>query len=434
MIKSLHPSLLWQRLFLFSCFIGATVHGSVVAFGRPGRFRDFDFHRDFGAHFLSGEYLYSNAYLYPYMPSAAMFFAPLALLDRDLGIFLRYSVAVCALLISLVFLQRMVESRHSKKINGLIPGILTVVLTLQFILYDLDDGGPQLILTGMLVAGIYFVWKGSEKGGALWFGLAIALKVSPALFVPFFIWKRLWRLAGYTILAAMFWVALPIVWMGSSNWWAHQKVWFETAAGSAVGITTWHTLDNVQRVRNQALRPALMRYLVTYPENHPIRKDDPAYWPLLDLPTGVADTIGIVATVALLSIFCWYTRHPYRTPQDSNWVKECSGVMIITLLISPMAWIQHLPWILPGLYVIIATIFVKKCIGRPTFAALGGYLLLTVILNYEFIGKQNFQVLLSYHPFTIAMLLVLGILLFSRNLAYVSGETGASHSPQRLGT
>jgi len=85
MMKSLHPSLLWQRLFLFSCFIGATVHGSVVAFGRPGRFRDFDFHRDFGAHFLSGEYLYSNAYLYPYMPSAAMFFAPLALLDSELA-------------------------------------------------------------------------------------------------------------------------------------------------------------------------------------------------------------------------------------------------------------------------------------------------------------------------------------------------------------
>ena len=421
MMKLFQSNVLWQRLFLIGCTIGAIAHGYVISFGRSDKIRDFDLHRSFGKAFLEGDNLYWIGYLYPYMPIGAMYFSPLALVERNLGLFLRYSVAVCTLVISLVLLKRMVESRyHIKASKGLIPGVITVVLILQFLLYDLDDGGPQLILTGMLIAGIYFVWKGSQKIGALWFGLAIALKVSPALFVPFFMWKRMWRLACYTIIAALIWILLPVVWMGSSNWWTYQKIWIETAVGSAVGINTAITLDNVERVRNQALRPALMRYLMTYPEDHPIRKDDPAYTPLLDLSPGIAHSIGIVAVMALITLFCWHTRHPYRGPLDPEWLKECSGVMIITLLISPMAWIQHLPWLLPGVYLIIAAIVMKKHIDPTTLVVLSGYVLLTVILNYEVIGKRNFQVLLSYHPFTIAMLLILGILLFSPSLARVS--------------
>jgi len=416
----LSSNLLWRRIFIFGCLIGTTAHGYVVAFGRSQHIRDFDLHRQLGERFLSGTDLYANGYLYPYMPSGAMYFAPLALLDRNPGLFLRYSVAVCALLVSLALLKRMVDPIFYTKNDGLIPGVLTILLTLQFILYDLDDGGPQLILTGMLVAGIYCLWKGYEKTGALWFGLTIALKVSPALFVLFFIWKRMWRVTAYTILASLFWITLPIVWMGSSSWWAHQKIWIETAAGSAIGNTTWITRDNVQRVRNQALRPALMRYLVTYPEDHPIRKDDPAYRPLLNLPSGLAQAIGIAATGTLIFLFCWRTRRPFHGPGDAEWAKECSGVMIMALLISPMAWIQHLPWLVPGVYVIISTIFQKRSIAPLTAVALGGYVLLTVLLNYEFLGKHNFQVLLSYHPFTIAMLLVLGILLWSRSLTPIS--------------
>ncbi len=160
-------------------------------------------------------------------------------------------------------------------------GAVTVLLAFQFILQDLDDGGPHLILLAILTAGIYSAWRGREKLGAMWFGLAIALKVSPALFLPFFLWKPQWRLAGFATIAAGCWIILPMMWMGPGSWWSHQREWILVAAGSSVGQDTPITVENEQRVRNQSLGQTLMRYLVTFPEDHPLRREDPGYVALL---------------------------------------------------------------------------------------------------------------------------------------------------------
>jgi hypothetical protein len=393
------------------CIAAATGYGIVLVFLRS-RVRDFDIHREIGQWFLTGKNLYDSVVSYPYMPIGAMYFSLLALVDQKTGLALRYTTAILCLWLTCVLLHRMTTAKFGELVQtNLTLSVVTIILAGQFILYDLDDGGPHTILMGMLVGAIYAAWTGREKLAAIWFGLAIALKVTPGLFLPFFIWKRQWRLTLYTVVATVCWIMLPMVWMGPTNWWTHQQTWIQVAAGSAIGYKTQFAHANEDNVRNSGIQPALMRYLVTLPPEHPLRQNDPGYVAVLDLPPSVAHMLVIAAILALLTGFCRYTRRPYGGPGDPDWPRECSGLLILMLFLSPLTWIQHLPWLVPTLYWIGAKASSPEGLNHLSKVAMGLYVMIAVVLNYEVLGKQKFTVFLSFKPFTIGMLLILAVLM-----------------------
>lgn len=407
------------------CLLAVTLNGIRVVYRRSPVFRDFDVHRQIGDWFLTGQNLYGSAVSYPYMPTGAMYFSLLALVDRSIGLAMRYTIAIICLWLTCFLFHRMTTDRFKELAQAnLILSVIAIVLASQFILYDLDDGGPHTILMGLLVGAVYAVWTGREKFGAIWFGLAIALKVTPGLFLPFFMWKRQWRLALYTAVATACWIILPIVWMGPASWWAHQQTWTQVAAGSAVGYKTPFAHANEDNIRNSGIQPALMRYLVTLSPDPPLRQNDPGYVAILDLPPTLARILAISAIIVLLIGFCRYTRRPYGGPGDPEWPRECSGLLILMLLLSPLTWIQHLPWLVPALYWIVAKACSHDGLSHLSKVAMGLYVMIAVVLNYEVLGKQNFLVFLSFKPFTIGMLLIFAVLMLQ------SQKAGTfSHSP-----
>ena len=415
----------FQRLLTAVCIVAVTVYGIVLVYLRAPRFRDFDVHREIGRWFLTGQNLYSSAVSYPYMPTGAMYFSLLALVDRSIGLAMRYTAAIICLWLTCVLFHRMIRDRFKELAQAnLILSVIAIALAGQFILSDLADGGPHTILMGMLVGAVYAVWKGREKLGAIWFGLTIALKVTPGLFLPFFMWKRQWRLALYTAVATAGWIILPIVWMGPASWWSHQQTWTQVAAGSAVGYKTPFVHINEDNIRNSGIQPALMRYLVTLPPDHKLRQNNPGYVDILDLPPTHARILVISAIMVLLIGFCRYTRRPYGGPGDPEWPRECSGLLILMLFLSPLTWIQHLPWLVPALYWFVAKACSHDGLSQLSKVAMGLYVMIAVVLNYEVLGKQNFLVFLNFKPFTIGMLLIFIVLMLQ------SQKTGTfSHSP-----
>ncbi|MDH4098161.1 MAG: DUF2029 domain-containing protein [Nitrospira sp.] len=406
-----HPA--WQRLLTALCISAGTGYGIVLVFLRKPRFRDFDIHREIGQWFLAGQNLYDSPVSYPYMPTGAMYFSMLALVDQKTGLALRYITAVGCLWLTCVLLHRMLRDRFEETPHtNLTFSVIAIILAGQFILYDFDDGGPHTILLGMIIGAVYAVWRGREKLGAIWLGLAIALKVTPGLFLLFFLWKRQWRMAFYTTVATMCWIVLPIVWMGSTSWWIHQQTWIQVAAGSAIGQKTSFAHANEDNVRNSGIQPALMRYLVTLPPEHPLRKNDPGYVAVFDLPSAVAQILVAAAVLAMVLLFGRVARHPYKGPGDPNWAWECSSLLILMLLLSPLTWIQHLPWLVPALYCIVFKSSTRDGLTILAKIAMGFYVLIAIVLNYEVLGKRNFLVFLSFKPFAIGMLLVFAALMF----------------------
>jgi alpha-1,2-mannosyltransferase len=110
-------------------------------------------------------------------------------------------------------------------------------------------------------------------------------------------------------------------------------------------------------------------------------------------------------------------------------LRESSAVLILALLLSPVTWVQHLVWLVPAIYLIMTDAWSNKSLGKPAMIALSIYVILVVGLNYETLGRKNFAILLSYHPFTVAMLLVLAMLVFT---AKRPGQVTAPRSTTEL--
>lgn len=412
-------SSLVTRLVKAGLVIAAMVHGYIISFGRSFHFRDIDIHREIGRRFLSGEYLYANDYCYMYLPTTGIYFAPLLLLERNPSLVLRYAVAVgCLVLTTMLFHRMLCGPSKSKSWSSLLVGVGAGALTLQFILNDLDDGGPHLILLGILTGGIYAIWVGRERLGAALIGLGIVLKITPGLFVLLFLWKRQWRLACYTVLAVVLWIVLPVLYMGPVSWWDHHVEWTQNAVLSVLDRQAEGRQENELQKANLSLRHTMLRYLVTYPKSHLLRQVDRAYKPVLDLPSPVANGIVGVAALGLIGAFAWSSRRPFEGPGDSSWARDCAGTLMLALFFSPITWDQHLVWMIPAACVVVAAAArVSGRVSRAGYAMIAVYIVLTMVLNYEVVGSARWEALKSYHHLGFAMLILFGLLLRSNQPA-----------------
>jgi alpha-1,2-mannosyltransferase len=406
----------FARLVKLGLVIAAVVHGYIISFGRSFHFRDIDIHREIGRRFLTGEYLYANDYCYMYLPTTGIYFAPLLVFERNPSLALRYAFAIGCLVGTIMLFHRMICGASGwAGWSRLLVGVGAGALTLQFILNDLDDGGPHLILLGILTCAIYAIWAGRERLGAIILGFGITLKITPALFVLLFLWKRQWRLASYTVLATVFWVLLPAFYMGPANWWKHQTEWTQNAVLSILDRQAEGRQENELQKANLSLRHTMLRYLVTYPPEHRLRQVDPGYRPVLDLPSSVANAIVGVAGLSLLGLFAWSSRRVFQGPGDPSWARDCAGTLMLALLFSPITWDQHLVWMIPAAVVVVAAATkLDGELSRLGYAMLAVYIVLTMVLNYEIVGSARWEALKSYHHLGLAMLILFGLLISSR--------------------
>jgi len=407
-----------RRAFVAVCLAVVVVQTVVIVHRRETHRGDYDVSREMGRRFLAGEHLYAGGLHYPYTPTAALSFAPLSLVAPGVGLALRYAVSIVALWLTLRMLRALVGRRHRLDPSAVCAiEAFTLVLASQYIVRDLDDGGPHLQLVAMLVAGIFCVARGQAVLGATWFGLGTVLKAPVGLMLPFLLWKRQWKAAALAVAAAVLWTVLPMAWMGPASWWRHQEEWSRTALQSVLGNTQPGVRESEQRVQNQSLKLALTRYLVTYPDGHPLRLAHPAYLSFGAMDARAADWVVKGGVLMLLLGCAWLTRRRYGGLDDPRWPLEGSAVLILALLLSPVTWTQHLVLIIPALYLVMVEGQAIRPLGSLASAGMWTYAVLALVLNRDTVGKALSLVLLSYHIHTLALLLVLAIVLLRRPTA-----------------
>src|SRR6266851_10168857 len=136
----------------FLCVVVVAAQWFEILHSHGGRGGDYGLSREFGRRFLYHEDLYGRGLHYPYMPAAAMYFAPLALFSFTTGLLLRYCAALVCLWLSLRMMQTTARAANPPLEGaGFQISVLTVLLASHYIIRDLDDGGPHLILLAMLV-------------------------------------------------------------------------------------------------------------------------------------------------------------------------------------------------------------------------------------------------------------------------------------------
>ncbi len=170
-------------------------------------------------------------------------------------------------------------------------------------------------------------------------GLAIACKVTPALFIPYFLWKRAWKtLAGTALGIGLFVWLVPGLILGWSENQQYLHSWYGNMVQPyAEGKVTSEAV-------NQSL-PGMMARLLTHRPSFVTRGED-AYIPaeyhnVAELSDSTVQWIvkGCMAVFALLVI--WRCRTP--TADRENWrlLAECSVVILGMLLFSERTWKHH---------------------------------------------------------------------------------------------
>lgn len=68
-------------------------------------------------------------------------------------------------------------------------------------------------------------------------------------------------------------------------------------------------------------------------------------------------------------------------------------------------------WLMPAAFIVAAAARTKGGLSYAGYIMLGVYVLLTMVLNYEILGKVRWEILKSYHHLGFAMLILFGLLL-----------------------
>src|SRR5262249_25552408 len=129
---------------------------------------------------------------YPNPPIMALLLLPLAQLPPLLGALAWFYLKAGMTLLTLHWVFRLVE-RHGPPCPLWAKG-LAILLSLRPIIGDLSHGNVNLFILFLVVAALYECHRGQNLTAGLILALAVCCKVTPVLFVPYFIWKRAWRL------------------------------------------------------------------------------------------------------------------------------------------------------------------------------------------------------------------------------------------------
>jgi hypothetical protein len=282
----------------------------------------------------------SARFNYPNPPVMALVLEPLTHLPPVWGALAWFYLKVAMALLALRWVFQMVADAgrpFPAKAQA-----LAVLLSLKPIIDDLQHGNVNLFILFLVVASLAAYHRRRDLLAGLVLGLAIACKVTPALFVPYFVWKRSWRaLAGCALGLALFlWPGfVPALRLG---WGANQQQlasWYRDMVRPFViegKVTSEHN--------NQSL-PGLVARLathspsfVTYPDNvwTPARYDN-----RLELSPAQGRWLvkGCMGLFALLLV--WSCRTPTAPRGGWRLAAEFSLVLLGMLLFSERTWKHH---------------------------------------------------------------------------------------------
>jgi hypothetical protein len=320
----------WFVLGLMLLFLGLSIQYGVKA--RSNRSAILRWREQL--HQLPYENIYDQ-YTYPNPPIMALLLEPLAQLPPLVGSLCWFYLKVFMTLVALHWFFRIVES----------PGrpfppwakVLAILLSLRPIMGDLTHGNVNLFILFLVVGGLYAFCHGRDLVAGVLLALAIACKVTPALFVPYFLWKRAWRtLTGCAAGLLLFFVVVPGCFLGLGRnldllgSWTDRMVIPYVVTGT---VTSEHA--------NQSL-PGLAFRLTTRSPSFLDEHGAPLlYHNVATLDPRLVGWFLKGCMVAFAGVVVWACRTPIRERRGWRLAAEFSLVVLGMLLFSERTWKHH---------------------------------------------------------------------------------------------
>jgi alpha-1,2-mannosyltransferase len=275
---------------------------------------------------------------YPNPPIMTMLLKPLVLLPPLLGSLVWFYLKAALTLAAIFLAFRLVENPGQPWPSW--AKALAVALSLRPIMGDLSHGNINLFILLLCVSALYCYRRRRDGAAGMVLGLAIACKLTPALLVPYFLWKRSWRLvASCGVGLALFLWLVPGLFFGFEQNQAYLVSWHSNMIKPFV-VDGKVTTD----YENQSL-PGLVFRMMTESASFSTFVDD-QYVPLENhnfatLDPSLAAGIVKVLMAAFACLVLWVCRTPTADRQRWQMAAEFGLILIGMLLFSERTWKHH---------------------------------------------------------------------------------------------
>ncbi len=296
---------------------------------------DIDVYRMGGRAWLDGAPLYADGVLFAtragldlpftYPPLAAVAFAPFALLSLEAaGAAITATTLVLLFVSVLIVLTRLEVWPHTTvsaepawlRRCWLAAAIVAAALLLEPIRSNFNFGQINVVLMTLVIADC--VPRRTPWPRGLLLGLAIALKLTPAVFCLYLLLRRDVRALAVSLAAA---VAATLAGFALA-WRDSWQYWTETVHNTdRIGTATLNT--------NQNIAGALAR---------------------LGLGEDTRFVLWVLASFAVLALTVWAAHRALRGPAAEP-LAALLCVALFGLVVSPVSWSHHWVWVLPTLVV-----------------------------------------------------------------------------------
>ena len=326
------PTLAWRLFQLLT--LAALVAAAWRLLGHVPYRIDIDVYRMGGRAWLDGRSLYADGVMFQtegglelpftYPPLAAVAFSPFALLSLEAASLAITVTTLILLMVSTVILLTRLDVWPTTGVTGepawarrcwLAAAIVApAVIFLEPIRANFDFGQINVVLMTLVIADCVPRRTPWPRGVLL--GVAIALKLTPAVFLLYFLLRRDTRAllvtAASAVLATL--AGFAFAWRDSVEYWT------ETVRNTdRIGTATLNT--------NQNIAGALAR---------------------LGLGEGERFVLWTVLCFVVLGLTVWAARRALRAEQS---VLALLCVAMFGLAVSPVSWSHHWVWALPTVLV-----------------------------------------------------------------------------------
>jgi len=256
-------------------------------------------------------------YGFTYPPFAALTMLPMAYLGWHVAIAISLLLTVVASVAVLYWLVEPMARRHGWSpwfVLGITAGLAVAFEPLR---ETFLFGQVNAVLLVLVAADLLFLVRYNRSVAGVGIGIATAIKLTPGIFIVYLVITRRFRAAmvasGTTMAATV--LAAAVAPDASREFWT-DALWNTSRVGDESFVS------------NQSLNGVVHRW----------DPQDPA-------------SLAWVALVLItLGVWAWRSRQAARVGDEATGF-ALTG--IVGVLISPITWVHHLVWVLPGLILLV---------------------------------------------------------------------------------
>jgi alpha-1,2-mannosyltransferase len=296
---------------------------------------------------FAGANIYVGVNEYPNPPVMAIVLRPFAELPPVAGALAWFYAKAAVTVLAARWFFRLLQPAEGGTGEGMSDPAkaAAILLALPPVIGDLTHNNVNLFILFLLAATLELYRSGREWPAGVVLGLAIACKVTPLLFLAYFVWKQAGRVVAGCALGLVLWLFLV---PGAVLGWSHNQQlltdWYHLMVERPVlkgEVTTEHA--------NQALPGTIYRLLthspsyIDYLDLGPAGKfpTPAAYHNLCDIGRPAAWLLVKALTLGFAVLVVSLCRTHRADRQGYRFAAECGLILLGMLLLSERTWKHH---------------------------------------------------------------------------------------------